>query len=67
MVWVYGLQQNEENRTNLAIVNTGLVDSSDSAFNIELYDGATGNLEIFHRITLPARGWRQINAILRPL
>jgi hypothetical protein len=67
MVWIYGLQQNEENRTNIAIVNTGLVDSSDSAFNVELYDGATGNLvDLPSSITLPARGWRQINAILPP-
>ena len=40
--WVYGLQQNAENRTNLAIVNTGLTDRSTDVFTIELYDGSTG-------------------------
>ncbi len=42
--WVFGLQQNSENRTNLAIVNTGETDASDDTFVIDLYDGATGNL-----------------------
>ena len=40
--WVYGLQQNAENRTNLAIVNTGLTDRSTDVFTIELYDGNMG-------------------------
>ena len=27
--WIYGLQQNEENRSNLALVNTGEIDDSE--------------------------------------
>ena len=40
--WVEGLQQNEENRSNLALVNTGEVDGSASVFHLEIYDGETG-------------------------
>ena len=40
--WVFGLQQNSENRTNLAIVNTGETDASNDTFVIDLYNGATG-------------------------
>ena len=38
--WVYGLQQNAENRSNLALVNTGEVDGSPSVFQLDIYDGA---------------------------
>ena len=38
--WIYGLQQNEENRSNLALVNTGEIDDSSSAFEITIYDGS---------------------------
>ena len=40
--WVDGLQQNQENRSNLALVNTGEVDGSASVFHLEIYDGETG-------------------------
>ena len=33
--WIYGLQQNEENRSNLALVNTGEIDESPSTFEID--------------------------------
>ena len=42
--WVDGLQQNQENRSNLALVNTGEVDGSASVFHLEIYDGETGLL-----------------------
>ena len=66
VAWVEGLQQNQESRSNLALVNTGEVDNSDSVFAIDIYDGDTGLLvtTITGR-TVPARGWRQINSILR--
>ena len=63
--WVDGLQQNEENRSNLALVNTGEVDLGPSVFQLDIYDGATGMLA--HRVNglkVAARGWRQINGIL---
>ena len=63
--WVEGLQQNEENRSNLALVNTGEVDGSASVFHLEIYDGATGMLvETVVTKPIPARRWHQINGIL---
>ena len=38
--WIYGLQQNAENRSNLALVNTGEIDDSSSIFEITIYDGS---------------------------
>ena len=64
-VWVDGLQQNTENRSNLALVNTGEVDDSPSVFQLDIYDGATGMLaNTVTGLTVGARGWRQINGIL---
>ena len=59
-----GLQQNEENRSNLALVNTGEADGSESVFRLEIYDGETGML-VRTVVTrpVPARGWHQINGI----
>ena len=41
-VWIHGLQQNAENRSNLGLLNTGEADGSSSTFRIELYDGEIG-------------------------
>ncbi|MXZ34832.1 MAG: hypothetical protein F4Z21_06165 [Acidobacteria bacterium] len=63
--WIYGLQQNAENRRNLALVNTGEVDFGDSVFSIDIYAGDSGLLvRTVNDITLPAHRWRQINRIL---
>ena len=75
--WVVGLQQNEENRSNLALVNTGEVDGSPSVFQLDIYDGVpstdfssgiyypTGMLvNTVTGLRVPAGGWRQINSIL---
>ena len=63
--WVDGLQQNQENRSNLALVNTGEVDGSPSVFHLEIYNGETGLLaETVVTKPVPARGWHQINGIL---
>ena len=63
--WINALQQNEENRSNLALVNTGEVDDSPSVFQLDLYDGATGMLtNTVTGLRVAARGWRQINGIL---
>ena len=65
VAWVEGLQQNQENRSNLALVNTGEVDGSASVFHLEIYDGETGLLaETVVTKPVPARGWHQINGIL---
>ena len=64
-VWVDGLQQNQENRSNLALVNTGEMDGGESSFTLEIYDGATGMLaNTVTGLKVAARGWRQINGIL---
>ena len=66
VAWVEGLQQNQESRSNLALVNTGEVDDSQSVFAIDIYDGDTGlPVKTITGIRVPARGWRQINSILR--
>ena len=63
--WIDALQQNEGNRSNLALVNTGEVDGSPSVFQLDLYDGANGMLSnTVTGIRISARGWRQINGIL---
>ena len=63
--WIYGLQQNQENRTNLALVNTGEVDDSRSIFEIQIYD-RNGNRvgPAFLTAGVDARRWRQLNSIL---
>ncbi len=63
--WVYGLQQNEENRSNLALVNTGEVDGSPNVFQLEIYDGKTHKLvNTVTGLRIAAGGWHQINSIL---
>ena len=73
--WIDALQQNEENRSNLALVNTAEVDDSPSLFEIDIYDGETGMLvmtvtrdnagpEDANGLRLAARRWHQINGIL---
>jgi hypothetical protein len=63
--WLYGLQQNAENRTNLALVNIGDTDNAPNAFTVELFDGETGlKVTTIAGITLKARGWMQFENIL---
>ena len=63
--WVDGLQQDGENRSNLAMVNTAEIDSTDSVFDLDIYDGETGKLvRTVKTEPLPARRWHQINRIL---
>ena len=64
--WVTGLQQNEENRSNLALVNPGEVDNSPSVFNLDIYDGETSMLvSTVIGVAVGARDWHQIDGILR--
>ena len=65
VAWVDALQQNDENRSNLALVNTGEVDDSPSEFNLEIYNGETGLLvNTATGFRVPARHWYQIDGIL---
>jgi len=62
--WIYGLQQNAENRSNLALVNTGEDDGSSSTFEITIYDGTGESRPRTKRVSLGPRRWRQENGIL---
>ena len=62
--WIYGLQQNAENRSNLALVNTGEIDDSSSTFEITLYDGSGESQPKTKTVTLGPRRWTQENGIL---
>ena len=63
--WVDGLQRNEENWSNLALVNTGEVDGSESDFHLEIYDGEKGKLvETLVTRLVSTGNWHQINGIL---
>ena len=62
--WIYGLQQNAENRSNLALVNTGEIDDSDSTFEITIYDGSGDTEPKTRSVTLGPQRWTQQNGIL---
>ena len=62
--WIYGLQQNAENRSNLALVNTGEIDDSSSTFEITVYDGSGESQPRTKSVTLGSRRWTQENGIL---
>jgi Beta-propeller repeat len=67
-VWLYGLQQNSENRTNLALANTAFQNytgQTTNEFKIELFDGDRGSrVSVIEGITLDAGKWRQFGSIL---
>jgi hypothetical protein len=63
--WLYSLRQDEENRTNVAIVNTGEGDGNPDTFDIELFDGEFGSkVSTVTGVTVGARRWLQIDSIL---
>ena len=62
--WIYGLQQNAENRSNLALVNTGEIDGSPITFEITVYDGSGESQPRTRNVTLGPRRWTQENGIL---
>ena len=62
--WIYGLQQNAENRSNLALVNTGEIDDTPSTFEITIYDGTGESGPRTRSVKLGPRRWSQINGIL---
>jgi len=63
--WLYGLRQDSQNRTNLALVNVGSRDASDDTFRIEIFDGSSGRkAATIEGVTVPARGFLQMNALL---
>jgi len=63
--WLFGLQQNTDNRTNVALVNTGEGNGDVDVFRIELHDAASGALvKVVDGIALAARRWTQLTTIL---
>jgi len=65
-VWLFGLRQDAENRTNLALVNTGEMNSSASTFRIEVFDGETGrSAGTIASFPVAAKRWRQIDRVLQ--
>ena len=62
--WIYGLQKNAENRSNLALVNMGEIDDSSSIFEITIYDGSGDRQPRTKSVTLGPRRWTQENGIL---
>ena len=64
--WVYGLRQDEENRTDLGLVNTGELSGEASLFRIEIYDGETGLLaHLVEDVMVEARESVQFESILK--
>ncbi len=65
VAWLYGLQQNLETRSNLALVNTGESDDSSDVFRIELFDGDTiAKVATIDGIVLGPKQWIQFQMIL---
>ena len=64
-VWLYGLQQDTLIRTNLALVNTGELDSNPNIFTIELFDGSNGRkVSTVEGVVLNATDWTQLPSLL---
>lgn len=62
--WLYGLRQDGENRTNVALVNAGSRDQNPITLHIDLYDGASGTLAASLDQPVPSLGFVQLNSIL---
>jgi hypothetical protein len=62
-VWLDGLRQDAENRTNVAVVNAG---GDGDVFDVDIFDGDTGAAAATVRgiAVLSARGFAQVDGIL---
>ena len=64
--WIYGLQQNVENRSNLSLVNTGEINQDSSLFQIDVYDGKSGTVAAtINNISVGPKKLFQISSILQ--
>ena len=63
-VWIYGLQQNATNRSNVALINTGALNDMPSTFEIDVYDGSGDSQLRTLNLTVGQRRWFQFNGIL---
>ena len=70
-VWIFGLRQDAENRTNLAFAQTGYSANSERnpvTLRVDLFDGDTGQLvRTVEGVTLRFSEWKQINSCLGQL
>ena len=63
--WIFGLQQNATNRSNLAAVTFN--NSTADSFRVDVYDGDTGRLAGSTAVVnIPVGGWYQFSALLAP-
>ena len=63
--WLYGLQQDITNRTNLALLNLDSAEQDPSVYRIELFDGNSGRkVNSIEGIVLSPGQWTQLNSIL---
>lgn len=63
--WVYGLRQDAENRTNLAIVNTGSADGQADFFRIEIWNAFGQKVGEVTDVHVAARALVQITTLLK--
>lgn len=64
-VWIYGLQQNAETRSNLAFVSLSGGIQEANTYRIDLFDGDTGTkASTIDKVTLVGERWFQFNNIL---
>lgn len=68
VTWISALRQNALNRSNLALVNLGDLDSTPVNLHLDIYDGNSGALaasvDDLRLAGIPAGGFVQINAFL---
>jgi len=63
--WLYGLHQDANSRTNLALINTGEASTDADVFSIEFFNGETGtHVSTLSDVTLGAREWQQFGTVL---
>ena len=62
--WLYGLQQDGDDRTNLSLVTISSHNNIDNIYRIHLYDGTTGLMVKTLTERVPANQWAQIGMIL---
>ncbi len=65
--WLSILRKDSENRANLAIVNTGELDTSSSDYLIETFDGVTGAKAGQSTATLRPFEWMQFDQVLNQI
>lgn len=63
--WLYGLQQDSEDRTNLGLLTISSADSDANTYDIDLYDGATGLMVQTITREVSANQWTQIEMVLK--